>query len=423
MKIICSPMGVVDCERPSQGMSDIRQAGFTQTALDTSICVSSVLLESIGKRSYKKSGRTMVVESPDKMYESLQLMIEKGKVLDMAFPVAIAPALKADTAHTDLNDLMRRLTEESIRVCGKIGCRYLVVQSVFAGIAKKDIWETNKEFYLSLGTLARENNVMLLLKNQCRNMGGHLIRGICSEGMTAAEWVDRLNREMGEERFGFCMDVGISNLCGQNMYDFICCLGERLKAVVIRECDGTKDNALLPFTVASNGTSCTDWLNFFRGLRKIAFDGMVIMHFEDTAAATSPMLRSGLVRYAESVAKYFQWQIEMEQQLSRYPSRVLFGAGNMCRNYMKCYGQEYPPLYTCDNNRNLWETEFCGLTVKNPECLKELPKDTAIFICNIYYREIEKQLRDMGLQNPIAFFNDEYMPTFYFDRLTGEGRK
>ena len=24
---------------------------------------------------------------------------------------------------------------------------------------------------------------------------------------------------------------------------------------------------------------------------------------------------------------------------------------------------------------------------------------------------------NMGLQNPIEFFNDEYMPSFYFDRL------
>ena len=89
----------------------------------------------------------------------------------------------------------------------------------------------------------------------------------------------------------------------------------------------------------------------------------------------------------------------------------------MCRNYMKCYGEKYPPLFTCDNSQKLWETEFCGLTVKPPETLAALPEDCAVFICNIYYREIEEQLRRMGLKNPIAFFNDEYMPSFYFDRV------
>ena len=26
----------------------------------------------------------------------------------------------------------------------------------------------------------------------------------------------------------------------------------------------------------------------------------------------------------------------------------------MCRAYMKCYGQNFPPLYTCDNNGKVW---------------------------------------------------------------------
>ena len=89
----------------------------------------------------------------------------------------------------------------------------------------------------------------------------------------------------------------------------------------------------------------------------------------------------------------------------------------MCRNYLKCYGEKYPPLFTCDNNGKLWGSVFEGLEVKNPQVLSALPKDCAVFICNIYYREIEEQLRQMGIENPIEFFNDEYMPSFYFDRL------
>ncbi|MBQ7582713.1 MAG: hypothetical protein IJU25_07840, partial [Lachnospiraceae bacterium] len=77
-------------------------------------------------------------------------------------------------------------------------------------------------------------------------------------------------------------------------------------------------------------------------------------------------------------------------------------------------------LYTCDNNSKIWGTEFEGLTVNSPEKLKELPEDAAIIICNGYYREIEAQLREMNIQNPIEYFNDEYMPTFYFDRFKRE---
>ena len=35
----------------------------------------------------------------------------------------------------------------------------------------------------------------------------------------------------------------------------------------------------------------------------------------------------------------------------------------------------------------------------------------------VKYREIEEQLGAMGLKNPIEYFNDEYMPSFHFDRL------
>ena len=67
--------------------------------------------------------------------------------------------------------------------------------------------------------------------------------------------------------------------------------------------------------------------------------------------------------------------------------------------------------------RRLWGTEFCGLEVKSPEALKNLPEDCGIFICNIYYKEIREQILEMGVKNPIEYFNDEYMPSFYLDRL------
>lgn len=201
------------------------------------------------------------------------------------------------------------------------------------------------------------------------------------------------------------------------MYDSITVLGNRLKAVILRDNDGNSDSALLPFTSAPQGQSQTDWLNLIRGLREIGFDGELILDFHDTAAAFSTLLRPELLHMAKAVAEYFAWQIGIENLLKIYPSRVLFGAGNMCRNYMKCYGEKYPPLYTCDNNRKLWGSVFEGLEVKDPQELKALPEDCVVFICNIYYREIEAQLRQMGIENPIEFFNDEYMPSFYFNRV------
>ena len=106
----------------------------------------------------------------------------------------------------------------------------------------------------------------------------------------------------------------------------------------------------------------------------------------------------------------------MENSLKKYKNIVLFGAGNMCLNYMKNYGEKYPPLFTCDNNKALWDTEFAGLMVRNPETLKELSEDTAVFICNLYYREIEKQLKDLGVEQ-IEYFSDEYLNNVNMNRV------
>lgn len=397
VNIICGPQGIMDIRHPKQGIGDIVKAGFEKMLLDLSMCCQPEELE----RNWKPVADYCAAKH-------LQCVAAK------------APYLKSDTKRDDLNSFVKELVKESISICGQAGCKFLIVQSIFAGIKDQDLWQCNRAYYLELAERAKQYDMQILLQNQCKNFNGHLVRGVCCDGREAADWVDALNEAAGEERFGFCMDVGACNLCGQNMYDFILALGERLKAVILRDNDGNNDSALLPFTSVAHGQSRTDWLNLIRGLREICFDGELIIDLHDTAEAFSPILRPGLLQMAKSVADYFAWQIGIENLLKKYSSRVLFGAGNMCRNYMKCYGEKYPPLFTCDNNRNIWETAFCGLTVKDPEVLKELPADCAIFICNIYYREIETQLRQMGIKNPITYFNDEYMPTFYFDRVERE---
>lgn len=423
MEIVIYPGGIVDVLHPGQGVGDIAKAGFADAALDLSLYCDSDVLEEKGKEGQKQQKRTKAADNPKELGACLKPLLDKCMDAGVGHLLAVAPYLRRNTQREDLNGFLGQLAEESIRICGQTGCKYVVVRPLHAGIEKDRLWDVNRKFYLSLAVTAEEQGVTILLENGCQSVNGHLVRGICSDGRTAAEWVDKLNEEAGSARFGFCMDVGVCNLCGQNMYDFILGLGDRLKAVVLRDCDGSRENAMLPFTCVSKGTSQTDWLNFIRGLRETGFDGVLALNLKDTAAAFSPILRPGLVSMAKSVADYFKWQIELEGLLPQYPSRVLFGAGNMCRNYMKCYGEKYPPLFTCDNNSKLWGTEFCGLEVKSPEALKELPPDCAIFICNVYYREIERQLRGMGLKNPVEFFNDEYMPAFHFDRLNEGGER
>lgn len=421
MNIICSPAGIVDIEHPGQGVMDIEAADFCDVLFDTAMCCLPDVLEHMER--VKTYARLETIKHPEKLYEKMKGILDECADSGVHMTTAYAPYLCRDTGHAELKPLLMQLIEESIKASGKAGCKYIVIRPWFADVKSGEEWQVNREYYLHFASLAKENDVLILLENQCKDVNGHLVRGICTDALEAATWIEQLNAEVGEERFGFCMDVGVNTLCGQNMYDFICTIGAHLKAVMVRDCNETMENAMLPFTNVGRHQSHTDWLNLIRGLREIDFDGQFIMNLTDTAFSFSPMLRPTLLQLAKSVADFLKWQIELETHLKDYPSIVLFGAGNMCRNYMKCYGEQYTPLFTCDNNSALWGTTFCGLEVKNPECLQSLPEDCVVLICNIYYREIEKQLRDMGLPNTIAFFNDEYMPTFYFDRLEDGGGK
>ena len=420
MIISCSPDGIINKERPAQGLQDMANAGFENILLDMSVYCAAGDLEMLGMKTERNAVtvENAYEEAQKLCCKNVENMLNQCQQKQLQMPVARSPYLLRNTKRTDLNDVLYQLAEEGIKLCRKADCHYIIIRPLFAGIASDKEWGVNKDFYLRLGAVAKENDVMILLENQCRDLGGHLVRGICSDAYIVAEWVDELNMTVGEERFGFCMDVAVGNICGQNMQEFANILGKRIKAVILRDCDGHNESARLPFTCVTDKTSQTDWLSMIRGLREIGFDGHLILNMADTAAAFSPLLRPALLMLARNVAEYFKWQLEIENTLKKYNSFVLFGAGNMCRNYMKCYGEKYPPLFTCDNNEKLWGTTFEGLEVKSPETLKDLPEDCGVIICNIYYREIEKQLHEMGIEN-IAFFNDEYMPSFYFDRLNG----
>lgn len=320
-----------------------------------------------------------------------------------------APRLGWDTRRTDLNGRMLEIGEECIRACDGTGCRYIMAQPLFSGIPKADLWQENHRYYSALGQMAKTAGIKILMENQCGYFHGRFVRGVCADAAVAAGWIDGLNEELGEEVFGFCLDTGACSLCGQDMGEMAATLGWRVKAVLIRECDGIHEASRLPFTGGNAAGYAADWPGLIRGLRRIGFDGILIMDAGDTLRGFSHLIRPQVYPLVRSVADYLKWQIGMERCIREYPVRVLFGAGNMCRRYMACYGAQYPPLFICDNNENLWGTKVCGVEVKSPEKLRDLPDGCVVIICNTFYEEIADQLKSMGIKR-IGTFSDECLP-------------
>ncbi|SHK71467.1 hypothetical protein SAMN05216582_11413 [Selenomonas ruminantium] len=411
MEILCAPAGLSAWEYPGQGVLDIAGSAFEQAMLDIALLFPVKEFRRNGAEENWLAGR----------WQAAETFLSKFQQKKLGLPLAYAPHFGYRAADWPSLAVYQDFAERSLRFCQVAGSRYLVLRPFMAEMPTDKLIEVNREFYQGLIPLAREAQVVILLENQARSINGHLVRGRFTSAEETVDFIDGLNAFAGEERFGFCLHMGASGACGLNVYDLLHALSGRLKAVILCDSDATGDRELLPFTGASKGACETDWLNLIRSLREISFDGLLVLDMRDTAAAFPPLLRPKLMEMAQAVLQYILWQIEMEKTVASYPKRVLFGAGRMCRNYMSNYGKEYPPLFTCDNNSRLWGSSVAGLVVHDPKDLLSLPPDCAIFICNIYYREIEAQLRDMGVKNPIEFFNDECLSSLYAGTLLGEG--
>lgn len=414
MKLVCAMASVIyNDENPRQGIQRLRVAGINEIMFDFDIFAP---LHEIfeGKEA---SGQKYNPQAKRKAYQKCMEGLKEKNFLPSITRLPFMDA-QMDSDSTRCRKMLLQIQTDCMEACIQMGCKTVIAQPLQRSLSKS-LWEENRDFYLALASKCQDQDIRILLTNQCFSQNGHLVRGVCSDAVTVTAWIDELNRIAGMQRFGFCLDLGVCNLCGQDIQSMTAALGERICAVILSENDGNHMARLLPFTCAQDNHDTMDWLGAVRGLREIAFDGNLILETTDTALSFSPLLRYELFPVYKALLDYFVLQINMEKDLKKYRRVALFGAGNMCRNYMKCYGEKYPPLFTCDNNPRLWGTELEGLMIKEPEALKDLPQDCGVIICNIYYHEIAAQLQEMGIQN-IGYFNDEYMPSYYYDRLQRE---
>jgi sugar phosphate isomerase/epimerase len=421
MELACTPGIVVD--KKYKMFNEYIQAGFQYAHFDLRLCCNEYSIEN-REEIYEKNIKDLKKEKniiflplePERMAEHVDFYLKECRFRNIKNIIGTAPTMPIKTERTDSDELIYKLTVESIKVCSTAGCKSIIIYPKIKRSSLPEDVETNRGFYLQFAECAIENNIKILIKNDYDVKNGHYVRGCLSDVYRLREFVDKLNESVGREVYGVYFDIGVCNILSQDIYEYSIILGRRIKAISLRENDGIIDSEMLPFTCVMNKKPRMNWMSVIRGLRKIEFDGAIICDFDDTHFTASHLIRPALIQYEKKVADFIVWQLEIEKNIKKYDKRVLFGAGNMCRNYMKCYGEEFKPLFTCDNDESIWGTYFEGLEVKSPESLKELPDDCAIFICNTYYSEITQQLRDMGIKNPIEYFNDEYMPSLYLDR-------
>lgn len=77
---------------------------------------------------------------------------------------------------------------------------------------------------------------------------------------------------------------------------------------------------------------------------------------------------------------------------------ILFGAGMMFEDYMNKYGGKYRPSFLVDNDESKWGRARMGIEIKEPKAIIDVPQNKRkVIICSYYYKEIEDQLKKMGI--------------------------
>lgn len=250
----------------------------------------------------------------------------------------------------------------------------------------------------------RDYRGRIFLENGYEQQGTECVSGVCSEAGFLKELLEEplLDEQRAKfgGRFGVCLNVGHANLLARNIVEDIRTLGDKLCLLHINDNDGRTDQHQMPCTFTTGrGIPSTDWYGIVKALAEIDYRGDWCFDTVGLFVRAPQKLHRPLCSLQYSLYKEWSEQVRLEEKLAQNRQIILFGAGNMFCNYMKCWGKKYPPAFVVDNNSAIWGQERQGIEVCSPRKIMEIPeKQRFVLICNIYYRQIEEQLRAMGVE-------------------------
>ncbi len=85
----------------------------------------------------------------------------------------------------------------------------------------------------------------------------------------------------------------------------------------------------------------------------------------------------------------------------------IWGTGNAARDIIDFYGEKVNIDFLIDNNPENCKKTYRGIPVIMPEKVKEMGDSTILISSTLYYKDIEKQLKEMGIKNYFVFAHIE----------------
>lgn len=110
-------------------------------------------------------------------------------------------------------------------------------------------------------------------------------------------------------------------------------------------------------------------------------------------------------RHSNIINPYVSYEVYLKHftDIFQWPKTrriIVFGAGHMLEYYLQHEGKRYRPVYAVDNDPDKWGKVTDYIEIREPRAIeKEKEGGYVVIICSIYYREIEKQLIEMGIRD------------------------
>jgi hypothetical protein len=170
--------------KPWKGLERLLKAGFENMSLDFDTEYSPY---NLGTFENKEPDFNVLIETCRDMGVRLTMArapylmtnIDQPKVKIYRPTDPMPPGVEPPKIPMTLEELTGRLVEVTLKcveTAGRAGCECIVVQPLFAGVKKDEAWKVNHDYYMRLGRVARENNIMVLLENLYRDLRRSLHR-------------------------------------------------------------------------------------------------------------------------------------------------------------------------------------------------------------------------------------------------------
>ncbi len=204
----------------------------------------------------------------------------------------------------DLTAEGREKTVEYFKKC-ILGAKYLgcpkvivhpIMPSLFLGepYIEEEDFKLNKKMLTALAPVARECGVTVCLENMPFPK---------YSSFSHVKLVKKLLAEIDDENIKACLDTGHFNAEKGDIYEAVTLLGDHLAAVHIHDdCKG-QDRHLLPFQGE------IDWNGFIRGMREIAFKGVISLETRIQPNTPQP-IRERMEIELSNIARYLADEIE-----------------------------------------------------------------------------------------------------------------